>query len=57
LVAGVNIDTANNTYTYAFGNTLQFTNNTTVGYLVDGVNGVADVTGFGLSVASNSNGG
>ena len=55
LIAGVDIDTANNTYNYAFDTTLQFTNNTTVGYIVDGVNGVADVSGFGLALGSTQN--
>lgn len=55
LIAWVDIDTANNTYNYAFDTSLQFTNNTTVWYIVDGVNGVADVSGFGLAVGSTQN--
>lgn len=56
IVVWVDVDTANNNYNWAFAQTLLFTNHTTVGYLVDDVLGVADVSGFGLSIANQGTG-
>lgn len=52
LIAWVDVDTDENNYNYAFDTSLQFFNNTTQGYLIDGVNGVANVNWFWLSITT-----